>query len=293
MLLVHSGEEDLYDYQTADRPLRVNSCGISAKSKGIPHLNDAYFLRRPQGRKDYQLLYVAKGKGDYYLNGAWQTVTAGQTVLYQPEQPQFYLYRAQTPILCKWVHFTGGEAEKNLRVCGLMEEPVSTVGEDMEISGLFDRLVEEMRVKSPCYEELSAALLYELLALAGRRRQMLQDEAGSKARQRLMQAVEHMHYHYGESQSIDDYAARCGMSRYHFAHAFREYLGQSPYAYLTKLRMERARELLADSDLPIAEVAANCGYENPLYFSRAFSRHFQMPPSQYRRKYGISAQDAP
>ena len=56
MLLVHSGEEDLYDYQTADRPLRVNSCGISAKSKGSPHLNDAYFLRRPQGRKDYQLL---------------------------------------------------------------------------------------------------------------------------------------------------------------------------------------------------------------------------------------------
>ena len=83
------------------------------------------------------------------------------------------------------------------------------------------------------------------------------------------------------------------MSRFHFSHAFREIVGQSPYAYLTQLRMEHARELLIGSDTSIADIARACGYDNPLYFSRLFSRKFEMPPSEYRKRHTVFQDASP
>ena len=58
----------------------------------------------------------------------------------------------------------------------------------------------------------------------------------------------------------------------------------SPIAYLTKTRMENARRLLLDADLTIKEVAAQVGYQDAHYFSRAFARESGMAPTAYRRK---------
>ena len=48
--------------------------------------------------------------------------------------------------------------------------------------------------------------------------------------------------------------------------------------------MMKARELLLDLDMPIGEVAAECGYDDPLYFSRVFRRTVGVSPSEYRRR---------
>lgn len=297
MLTIYSSEKDKYNFHISDKPLEVNSCGVNG-SVGKSAPRNSFYVRRPDGRKDYQLLYISAGKAMHYLSGAWQTVYAGQAVLYRPDDPQYYLYQANTPVICKWLHFSGSMAESILASCDLItEDRVLNLGEDREINALFDRILRESQLKPPCSEIIIPGLLQQLLALMGRRRAILQDENKYQARQRLMQAVESMHYHYDQPQSIDQYAEKCGMSRFHFSHAFREIVGQSPYAYLTQLRMDHARELLIGSDSRIADIARACGYENPLYFSRLFSRKFAMSPSEYRKKYAVfgalSADDLP
>lgn len=287
MLIVFGSHQDTTNYAAHDCMIRINSCGLNT-SLGGHKRSDTISIRRPAGRKDYQLLYVSMGKARHYLHGKWQTVEAGQAVLYQPDEPQFYLYDANTPVHCQWVHFTGAMAGDMLEESGLKQQaPLLQIGVDREISALFERIIQETQLKPPCHGMMAQALLYELIGLMGRRQIILRDEGKYKARQRLMKAVEYMHYHYGELLSIEEYAAQCAMSKYHFAHAFREWMGQSPYAYLTNLRMERARELLVGSHMPIARIAQDCGYENPLYFSRAFSTRFGMPPTAYRREYTL------
>ena len=281
MINIFSSEQDTTNFEISDRPLEINSCGMNR----VSHRGNATFVRRPAGRRDFQLLYLSQGRADHYWQGQWITLHAGQAFLYWPGMPQYYLYRADTPVICKWVHFSGTAAEKLLRDCGMRPEaPVMEIGDDAEISLLYDRLIREAQLKPPCYQALSQALLYQIVALMGRKMAILQDEAGYQLRQKLMRAVEYMHSHYGDPQSLDAYAAQCGMSRFRFAHAFRLHMGQSPYAYLTRLRLEHARELLAGSDLKIADVARACGYENPLYFSRLFSQRFQLSPTRYRRE---------
>ena len=81
-------------------------------------------------------------------------------------------------------------------------------------------------------------------------------------------AVDYIHDHYQSAIPLEDCAALCQMSKYHFIRQFTALTGSSPHAYQTLLRLQKAQELLADSTLNISEVAAVVGYNNPLYFSR-------------------------
>jgi AraC-like DNA-binding protein len=67
-----------------------------------------------------------------------------------------------------------------------------------------------------------------------------------------------------------------------FSQEFRRCFGASPIAYVLKLRLKRARFLLADRNLSIKQVARRCGFSDPRYFARQFRAHFGEPPSGFR-----------
>jgi AraC-like DNA-binding protein len=83
--------------------------------------------------------------------------------------------------------------------------------------------------------------------------------------------------------SIAEVAAACGLSRSYFIAAFRLATGQTPHQWLTACRVARARELLSASTLPLAEVAAACGFADQSHFSRVFVHAVGAPPGQWRR----------
>lgn len=86
----------------------------------------------------------------------------------------------------------------------------------------------------------------------------------------------------GEHWTIAKLARRVGMSRAVFARCFTTALGHPPCRMLLRLRMDRARELLRDTDLPLALIAPEVGYTTEFAFSRAFRREQGMPPGLYR-----------
>lgn len=88
----------------------------------------------------------------------------------------------------------------------------------------------------------------------------------------------------GRPWSLAAWAAADGRSADHLTRTFRQRMGCSPRAYLTQVRLARARSLLMDSDHPIAEIAAMVGYRDAHFFSRHFHRHHGRPPSSFRRK---------
>jgi transcriptional regulator GlxA family with amidase domain len=73
------------------------------------------------------------------------------------------------------------------------------------------------------------------------------------------------------------------MAANYFHRLFKRELGITPFQYMERKRLDEARRLLGDGRLNVKEVAALTGYENPLYFSRVFHRHFGSRPSDYRR----------
>ena len=83
---------------------------------------------------------------------------------------------------------------------------------------------------------------------------------------------------------LKDVASVANVSASHLAHLLRTQVGASFVRYLTALRMEEAKRLLAETDLKVATVAGQAGYDDPTYFYRVFRRETGMTPIVYRRR---------
>ncbi|OWA34972.1 hypothetical protein B9G55_14640 [Saccharibacillus sp. O16] len=83
---------------------------------------------------------------------------------------------------------------------------------------------------------------------------------------------------------LEALAAELGLSPVQFTRRFRAAFGETPSRFLKTLRLERARRLLGDTELTLAEIAERCGYENGFYLSRVFTAENGIAPSEYRRR---------
>jgi AraC family transcriptional regulator len=86
-----------------------------------------------------------------------------------------------------------------------------------------------------------------------------------------------------EPISLAELARACQLSPGHFARAFRQTTGEPPHRWLTKQRIEKAKQLLVDTTLSLAEIAQTCGFADQSHFTRAFAQVVQSSPGQWRR----------
>ncbi|MGY8525635.1 helix-turn-helix domain-containing protein [Paracidovorax citrulli] len=96
-------------------------------------------------------------------------------------------------------------------------------------------------------------------------------------------AKELMLAHLDGEISLAALAHECGLSRSHFAKAFRESTGMPPHRWLVLQRVDKARHYLLTSDLPLGQIATLCGFADQSHFTRAFSRTTGSSPGVWRR----------
>jgi len=99
---------------------------------------------------------------------------------------------------------------------------------------------------------------------------------------RLRRAIEFMHIHYGRELSLDEIAAQAYLSPFHFARLFKRITGVTPLSYLSHLRIERARELLATTDMSVIEISQRVGYASQSHFAKVFKAVTGLNPRDYR-----------
>jgi AraC family transcriptional regulator, regulatory protein of adaptative response / methylphosphotriester-DNA alkyltransferase methyltransferase len=94
---------------------------------------------------------------------------------------------------------------------------------------------------------------------------------------------------YASELSLDDIARRVASSRRQLQRAYAEIGGTTFRDHLTRVRMERAAEMLAAQSLTVREVAHRVGYRQPAQFAKAFRRHRGVAPSDFRATVGPSS----
>lgn len=99
----------------------------------------------------------------------------------------------------------------------------------------------------------------------------------------LPRVLEYVHAHLAEPLQMADLARVAGTSVGHFQRRFRAATGETPLHYLTRQRLQRARQYLRQSDLPVKAIAYRAGFVDPLYFSRVFKQATGQSPSAWRR----------
>ncbi len=99
---------------------------------------------------------------------------------------------------------------------------------------------------------------------------------------RLRRAIEFMHDNCARELSLAEIADAAYLSEFHFARLFKKISGTTPHAYLATLRIERARKLLAETDLAITEVGARVGYNSQSHFTKIFREATGITPHAFR-----------
>jgi AraC-like DNA-binding protein len=100
----------------------------------------------------------------------------------------------------------------------------------------------------------------------------------------LQRARELIDKQYAQALDLDELARTANFSRYHFLRAFRRAFHATPHEYLTRKRVERAGELLAESGLTVTEICYEVGFESLGSFSTLFHKMVGWSPSIYRAR---------
>ena len=108
--------------------------------------------------------------------------------------------------------------------------------------------------------------------------------ARSTTREALWRARELIDGRYAQPLDLDELARTANFSRFHFLRAFRRAFHATPHEYLIRKRIERAKELLAESDLTVTEICFEVGFESLGSFSTLFHKTVGWSPSIYRAR---------
>jgi AraC-like DNA-binding protein len=154
------------------------------------------------------------------------------------------------------------------------------------LKSTFEQLSSEYMAQNPGNEiivnKLTEVALVELIRINfGRQEQhcflhALKDK-------RIKRALDYIHGTPEHPWTIEELASNIGMSRAAFAKKFTALVGQTVFTYLSNLRIQKAKEMLASSSQFVDDIALNVGYESERAFTKTFSKYVGMTPKQFRK----------
>ncbi len=263
-----------------EKSLIINSCGIYRlySRSELPTC-------RPKGRIDYQLIYIASGKGYFYFNDESPTIiNAGNMILYSPLERQKYIYYSVHRPEIYWLHFSGKDIPELFRAHSIDPNMhVIPVGTNSNYEHYFEKIIVELQLQKAFYQESGALFFMQLLIMMGRFNQENSLNTEFLSSEEIDRATTYFHEFYRENINIESYVTSKGITISSFFRKFKQYTGKTPLQYLLDIRLSNAKKLLETTDYSINEISSIVGYENALYFSRLFHKHIGVSPKEYRK----------
>ena len=207
----------------------------------------------PNIRNEYIFHYVVSGKGVVMLQPSGEKgqnilsetieVKAGEGFLLEPHTAHMYRADENDPWHYIWIVFTGLSVPSYLRACGLTRN---------------NPVFYPQSYAHAVTTDINIANVY------------------------IAEAMRYIESRYADIRSLDEIAGFCNVTRSHLARLFRSTLHVTLQEYLINYRMDKAKELLVNTNLPIYQIAQQVGYEGALQFNKAFKNRMQVPPRTWR-----------
>lgn len=235
----------------------------------------------------HSLWFITKGTGEVIINGKKNELSPGKLVVFTPGMICDKKTSDSEPLEFYFIRFSySGAFEKkekwHFKQSEEMPFPLHGVYSIKNSSGivlLFEEIT-SLSKRRGALIALKQKIVFQELLLS-----FIQDfhsQIISKdTRQVIDETIDYISHHYNQAITLTDLANMAGLSKSHYSRLFKKNIGYSPIEYLTHLRIDRAKELLAHSEIRIKEVSQNVGYEDELYFSRIFKKIVGISPTQF------------
>lgn len=267
---------------------------ILYRQHGFPHP-----LVRWHYHKEYELHLITHSSGKVFVGDYIGNFYPGNLILTGPNLPHNWISQARPnenfPERDRVVTFTDEMLQSARQVfpeITALDELLQRARVGIEFQGRETiaqaRTLMQEIAESDSLQRLGAFLrIMDLLAKA-RDYQLLSSGqylsvSGEKQQQRVNLAVNYIFDHYSGELSLEEVAEHLGMQPTYFSKFFRQATGRRFIEFVNSLRITRACDLLAHSDLPVTDICFEVGFTNISNFNRRFQALKEMTPSDYRR----------
>ncbi len=240
----------------------------------------------PGVRDHYLIHHVLNGRGIFTFRGKTYRLARGDTFLIYPGMEACYRADGEDPWEYTWVGFTGADAQYLLNHTAFsLDSPVLA---QADISGLIEEKIRGVyEAKGSTFHAAVSmtGALYSMMA-------MLMEKAGaggggSGVQERYVErAVRYIEENYACPITVEDIAGNTGVCRSYLYRMFRSVMRMSPKDYLEEYRINQACQMLEKTELTVRAIARSTGYEDNLYFSKAFKKCRGQTPTEYRKRRG-------
>ncbi|MEH6995755.1 AraC family transcriptional regulator [Neobacillus drentensis] len=236
---------------------------------------------------NHSLWFITKGTGEVVINGKKNDLSPGKLIVFTPGMICNKTTSPSNPLEFYFIRFTYAAAfEKKEQWHFKLPQEISfplhgvyTIKNSSGVVILLDEIHSLSKRRGSTIAFKQKILFQELLLT------LLQDfhvqTISKDTRQVIEETIDYIGHHYHQVINVTDLAKMAGLSKSHYSRLFKKFTGYSQIEYLTHLRIDRVKELLAHSEIRIKEVSQNVGYEDELYFSRIFKKIVGVSPTQF------------
>lgn len=254
--------------------ITINSCNTQ-RSRGR-----AYTVVRERGRVDYHILYIVEGECACVYDGTTTSMTKGDFVIYLPGDRQLYSFSNDKNTRTLWVHFSGHGVNDMLNRLGLSGGIYSAYSED-EVESCFEKMILCYSINTSKSQVAAEGELIKLLSLLSRENGDQTNVAYSDVVDKMLKYI---HSNWQKTVTVADVAKKACLSESRAAHLFKAAVGKGIHQYIMSLRISTAKELLLSTDMSVSEIGKMVGFQDALYFSRAFKSEVKVSPKKYRER---------
>ncbi|WPP40617.1 helix-turn-helix domain-containing protein [Paenibacillus hunanensis] len=257
--------------------------------ESVGHYNqqpEHHVLREEGALNNFNIHYVASGKGYVEIDGTVHELRSGQAVLYFPHQRQHYYSSEDDPWDVRWVHFYGERLHDYMIERGFHRHLLWTLRQRGEWEQAHLELLAEAEHNRMLHQAKLSTLTYAVLAEFVHQAVPLKNTRAGKAESRILGLLPQMQQEACQPFLLREWAERAGVSEYYFCKLFKAVVEMTPLEFITRSRLQMAKQwLLERPDRNIGQIAEDAGYPSVSYFNRQFMARENMTPTEYRKLY--------
>lgn len=235
--------------------------------------------------EEYVIFIVLSGKYLFKENDKSMEVGKGNAILVRPGQSLKCENVEMEQGTFLWFGITGNSIENIVKQIGFSNNSVIKLSNTDEID---EKIMELLQCKSNSLsnELKRQSCFYSLLALLIEKSEFeVKEDRIEKAESLYVnQAVEIIMENCDKKIKVNDIAKQIGINRSYLTNLFKKEMGISPQNFIIEYRLERAAQLLKETNRSMVDVALEVGYNDSLAFSKAFKQKYGMSPSKYRKE---------
>lgn len=242
-----------------------------------------YYTKR-EGYRSFLLLYTLRGKGSIKYRGKQYEARENQVFLMDCYDYQEYSADEEQQWEFKWMHFNGGTSSEYFSTIYENYGPLIALGEESRVEEHLDQILGLLSEKDMQLEIKTASLIVQILTevlLAGSTRPGVY--RGNSQNAQVEAAIDFIEKNFNSDILLEDIAKAACCSMYHFTRVFKRFTGFSPYEYLVKHRINKAKIMLKTTTKTIEEIAENVGFGSTSSFIKTFRDLEATTPLKYRK----------